>query len=622
MAKNIRNSLFFWVLLAYAGMLFAFLGWQTFHDAQKKRELRGFYLQHALRVSKPLLRDGRTRELLAYLREAAEMGLVDFYELEQTGKPTEAGGLGPLEKPVLAEPVSEVNGWVWGKAETAEATLRLGNGTNWRARFGQAWAREAERLPADGAFLFLVAVLSLLFRDVSGRPNAVKGAAGPAREGRRAKLLRAERAAQSVEPTSGEAVFGRAALLRSDKEDRHSELKTFFADCASLVSRYGGKAGTLHGHEILFYFVDGEPRHQARLALALTRDLEKLALSQGLTLTVALASGRLEVAQFLNNQSLFGAPVEETAELLRGLQAQKKPGVKFSDSVQALHKQKNAAQAIEKVLDECKGGKSAELAYHRSDESLAATLRSLASEEWEREAYVGTMNELRHLQCRRCGIELLEAFRYLLGVELERKDSYRLSATLALAPHLLTRTLVDKPLEQMFLQAVKVKDRRVRANAVDVFTKFFPEREIPELRSMIRDEDNRVSANALIKAACERFDEKVIARVEERVKGGSVAHVASALHAMGEIASYYKRTDPLFLGSKIAFLRLFDGIPDWVQHPNPMIRRQALIAAHKLASPEVESHLHQLFQRTTDPELLSLFATVYGWKRREQKQAA
>lgn len=620
MGKQLRASMGFWIILVYAAALGVHLGWQTFSGATEKRELRGFYLQHALRVSKPLLREGRARELSNYLREAVEMGMIDSYELELLGKPLEKGGQQVDTRPVLAEPVSEVDGWVWGKFETADASLRLGSGVGWRARLALAVKSESARLPFDALFLSLSIFLSVFFQGRM-RHHARRTATTVVRESRRAKVLRSERAPPVQEATGFEGVCGRAVLLLSG-ELAFEKLESFFADCAALVARYGGRVSALQGNELLFTFSEGDPRHQARLALALLRDLDAHAASLQLAFASALSIGRVEAAAILpGSPSFFGAPVDETAALVRQQLVQKKPGRSLSPAMQKLCGERSGL-GIDKALSDCKQGHSEELAYHRSDASIEAVLRALSSGEWEREAYVRTMNELRQVQCRRCGPALVEAFRALLAVELQGKDSYRLSGALALAPHLLSRALVDKDMEKMFLEAVKVKDRRVRANAVELFTRFFPEREVPELRPLIRDEDNRVSANALIKAACERFDEKVIARLEERVKGGSVAHVASALHAMGEIAAYYRRTDPLFLGTKIAFLRLFDGVPTFAQHPNPMIRRQALLAAKKLGSPPLNELLQHLFEVTSDPELLSLFASIYGWKSGQRRPAA
>ena len=86
----------------------------------------------------------------------------------------------------------------------------------------------------------------------------------------------------------------------------------------------------------------------------------------------------------------------------------------------------------------------------------------------QRDRYVAVVNELRRVPCRRCGPPVVEFYRALLAAELARKDTYRLSSIVALASALLSPALVDQGLEKLFFQAVAIKDRRVRANAVEL----------------------------------------------------------------------------------------------------------------------------------------------------------
>jgi hypothetical protein len=542
--------------------------------------------------------------------------------------------------------MTEGEGSIWGKAENSDTSVRLASSHGWSARLAFAKEEQWRRLPGDLVFLFLVFAFFFSYRPHTSSLMAERSTENRVRREARKKEKpesARKKAASTFSETTG--VCGRATLLRHadllrtlGQEKFFTNLEEFYTQCAAVVSRYHGRMHAVHGHELLFFFPEGGEA-QGRLGLSAARDLVALAESRGFGLAVALAYGQLYGSQLQQGFALFGEPVEEAGDFLEVMAGQKESAVWVSPEVARLAgshakflgegRKGRRAQAmvlaklgdVRAAIEGCKKGEFSELSFHRGDSALGEVLRSLAAEQWQRETYVEVVNELRRVQCRRCGPEVADAYRQLLSCELEKKDSYRLSSVLALAPQLLSRSTVDRNLERLFLQAVTLKDRRVRANAVELFTRFFPEREIPELRSLVRDEDNRVSANALIKAACERFDEKVIARIEERVMGGSVAHVASALHAMGEIALYYRRHDPLFLGTKIAFLRLFENVPMWAAHPNPMIRRQALIAAHKLASESVDERLRTLFQRSGDAELLELFKSVYGWKRDQQAAA-
>jgi hypothetical protein len=615
------------ILFAYLVVTFLHLACGTFLGFERLREQRGFALQHVLRMSKPLLKDGRVHELAKYLGDAQSTGLVDYYQLIGKGR-NDSAGVAPALRPSSPDPVLEQDGWTWGRQDAGELSLRLASGYGYAFRFRAAMEAEAERAPIDLVFVILACAVALGF--TTPRP-----AFAPRRESRLAKVARQEAPKKSIDAGDFTGVCGRAALFNqaelaagSDPAAFFSSLDEFFADASAVLARYRGRLLGAHGHEILFYFAEKNPALDCRLAAAAVRDLADLAARRGFRFGSVLAHGRLHGAQLISGFALLGTPVEETAELL----LRREDGLFVTDSfaaqigltgtskkgVRALP----AAPLFGDALVSARTGDVGSLTFHRGDESLTELLRSLASGSWEKEAYVSAVGELRQVQCRRCGPSVVDSYRALLAGELARKDSYRLSSAVALAATLLSRSQIDRALEKLFLQAASVKDRRVRANAVELFTKFFPEREIPELRPLIRDEDNRVSANALIKAACERFDEKVISRIDDRIRGGSVAHVASALHAMGEIALYYRRHDPLFLGSKISFLRLFDGVSALASHPNSMIRRQALIAAHKLASEPVDARLRELFANCNDPELLSLFGTVYGWRKDTERAAA
>jgi hypothetical protein len=627
MAKiTLRNPVTL-IFSAYLAVLFLHLACGTFFGYERHREDRGFALQHVLRMSKPLMKDGRVHELAKYLSDAQSTGLVDFYQLTGKGHDDSAGAA-PAVRPSSPDPVLEQDGWAWGRSDAGELSLRLASGFGYAFRFRAALGAEAARAPIDFAFVILACVVALGF--AAPRPAYL-----PRRESRLAKVARQEPPKKSPDAGDFTGVCGRAALFNqaefatgSDPAAFFASLDEFFADASAVLARYRGRLLGAHGHEILFYFAEKNPGLDCQLASAASRDLAGLAARRGFRFGAVLAHGQLHGAQLISGFALLGSPVEETAELLH----RREDGVFVTDSfakqigltapskkgVRALP----AAPGFGGALEAARVGSFGDLSFHRGDDALTELLRSLASGSWDKEHYVSVVGDLRQMQCRRCGPGVVDAYRGLLAGELARKDSYRLSSAVALAATLLSRSQIDRALEKLFLQAASVKDRRVRANAVELFTKFFPEREVPELRPLIRDEDNRVSANALIKAACERFDEKVISRIDERVRGGSVAHVASALHAMGEIALYYRHHDPLFLGSKISFLRLFDGVNALASHPNSMIRRQALIAAHKLGSEPIDARLRELFAGCEDPELLSLFGSIYGWRKDTERAAA
>lgn len=610
------------------------------------RESRIFFLGHAIKTSQALVRENRSRELNKYLRDAVSTGLIDHF-VHETKEKSESFGSGPLERPVLPESLVEVDGRVWAKMETDSQRLYLSSATSWTARLGIALAEEGPHLPAE--FFLLVVCFWLLNFSKRAADSSIgaREALLPKRESKRHRV--AKQAASKPAPANDymnlEAIYGRAALRQMGGRDTQDQeffqsIDRFYAEASALLHRYGGAVHVLQGHELLFYFSHPEAKIRGRLALSFARDLELLAKAHGFVISIALSEGKVTGGRLAGaGFGIFGSPVDETAAFLLAMPENKSAAWVAKDLSERLGEyaelklasegRKLGAHVLGKmrevasVLEDCKKEECEELLFYRGKDGVAAALASLAEDsDWERGAFLAVISELKKLEWKTAHTEVTEAFRLLLQNELKKADSYRLSAVLAVAPHVLTRAAVDPAMEKLFLKSIAIKDRRIRANAVELFTRFFPEREIPELRSLIRDEDHRVSANALIKAACERFDEKVIHRIEERVRGGSVAHVASALHAMGEIALYYRAKDPVFLGTKANFLKLFDEIPHWVEHPNPMIRRQALLAAKKLGNPLLERRLREIFSDTEHPELLLLFSSTFGWSKEPSEQAA
>src|SRR5690606_28627406 len=108
-----------------------------------------------------------------------------------------------------------------------------------------------------------------------------------------------------TQPSRFEGAIGRAALfpIEAERAGSYAHLENFFAECAAIVLRYRGRVLGPHGHELLFYFHEKEPADQARLALAVARDLEELAAEKNESLAIALAFGRMRSGQVLSGHA-------------------------------------------------------------------------------------------------------------------------------------------------------------------------------------------------------------------------------------------------------------------------------------------------------------------------------
>lgn len=426
----------------------------------------------------------------------------------------------------------------------------------------------------------------------------------------------------------------------------------FFWEATHVISRYGGLVHEFAGDEVIYYFKGPEA---ARLAVSAVRDIHEIAAryhetttrerGYGFLVKSAVAPGTLRFGKLVNSFTLAGAPFIETVRILSAIQEKERNSLFFGagirDAIEGLVNWKSEGRVALKgyqeeielfsyvghrsfleVLQEAESGKAEGLSYYRADREIVRLLEALAQERnWKLEAFLGAVSVLRSFVCTNAGPEVARAYKNLLKIEVEGDSHYRLSAVIALSTQLLQLGQIDKELESLFLAALSRGDRRVTANVIEVFAWYFPEREIPELKRYLKDVDNRVSANALVKAALERFDDSVIRKIEERVRGGSVAHVASALYAIGEISAYYKKNDPIYLSTKLRFLRLVEALPQYAIHPNPMVRRQAILAAKKLDEEKIHRRMREVFDTRRDKELDEIFASVYGWRREPAAKA-
>jgi hypothetical protein len=590
------------------------LGRAAFHKSEEVRSerLRIGRLAGAARV---LLEEGRAAEAQALLRRAEKAGTIQFYVLRREDKVVTAGGnaaAGTLTTKVDS------------RVEAGPFTLALGVRWSWPARLRAVAVEVAEEL----LFLALAGAALLLtgagVRRLRRRPRNANSV-------RILRELRPDRPAlrrteAKVPPAESEAFECTLLRMRAGAAIPESAL----AEILDLAGRYGGELAGGGGPELICFFRDGGDGHSAITALGAARDLRECFQPQKIGARYALAHGfaRLVPDGAGAERKLVGAPFLEVGRLTA------EPGqivvtervAKFAVPAAKFKTREGLVvygghAPIADVLERARRSRVfAELDGFHADPHLAEILATLRGAETE--FFLGVGQQLRRFSYQRCSAEARESFKAVLREELRRQETFRLSSLIALAPCFFARETVDEETYALFLEALASPDRRVKSNTIELFIALYPNDEVAELKSYAKSGDHRISANVLIKQALERLDERIVRTLYGRVRGGSVAHVASAFFAIGEIAERYGARDPAALKAKASFLRLFAEIPFWVKHPNPMVRRQALGAARKLGNPELDQKLRAIFDETGDQELLALFANIYQWRKGEKQSSA
>lgn len=597
----LKFSLCIWAIcLGYTGGFFA---WELFGQRANFAEKRTQELEHHLLLTRDRLNDPRA--LVEVLRHGLRSGDIDFFGWKQNGQWISFEGHRPESLDHAREgKVTRDDDVAVAQLSSGAMELYFGSGLGWKARAREVVNHRFSFVLKEILFFALaLMVMAVFFFQEMTRSFASR--AEPRRDPKpktpvEPKALREARPVRASPVLDGTLVFFAAETAESLTAIAPLEKKN--ESLAELAHRYGGREVDASAFGQVYFFPD------PLLALAAARDKGETAyLTQGQIYGTdkkfygkALSDGWRQLA-LLPSPGLWSAKkVPGCTEKLRG----------------GLH-ELTPSLGLAPVLSEARSGDFRHLTLFRSDADLTAILEALKSD-WPRDHYLGALAQLRSFHCLSTMKPLAEAYTSLLRRELAQKDTYRLSGVLALATHLFAPSAVSREMERLFLQVLALPDRRTKANAIEVFIHFFPDREIPELKPYLRDMDNRVSANALVKAALERFDDKVVRKIDERLRGGSVAHVASALYALGEIAIYYRRTDPLYLSTKIGFLEICGRLPEWAVHPNLMVKRQALVAARKLGDEKLDLRLKQIFEKGGDPALDDLFGSIYGWHQRER----
>ena len=609
----LRFSLVLWsfFLLYVTG----FLAFEVLRHDEALEARRRLDLEQQIRLAHDLVARGREADLVESFRHSLRLGRLDFFAWKKDGKLLSAEGRVPTAGLAPDGQVAQAGTLLFARIEAGPDALAFGVDIGWRARAAIIWKHERLPWAKDYALLGLSLglILYVFFRDLA---RASADTRRPDRARAEPKALREKIAAEGAPAPAG--LFGAVAFaLPPANAGRGEALKEKYELAARLLHRYGAEILSAEGEIFLVAF----PADSAA-AFAAARDLAR----EGAALS--LAAGESELVPLGHARVPVGAVWAEVREALLPTPAYRRVRVAPNGPALTLplfHDQggwQEASVDVHGALSLARAGDADYLRYFRRDEDLATVLDHFAEGPWDTKAILASLSALRAFACPDgTDPKIVAAYARFLSAELKLGEAYRIGAALALSTHLLAPAAVTAELEALFLEALARPEPRTKANAIEVFIHFFPDREIPALKPYLRDGDNRLAAIALIKAALEHLDERVVRLLDSRIREGSVAHAASALYALGEIAGHYRRLDAPYLASKEAFLALFAQVPKLSQHPNPMVRRQAVIAARKLGSPKIDERLRLVFEECEEESLKELFATIYGWRKEERRAA-
>jgi hypothetical protein len=419
-----------------------------------------------------------------------------------------------------------------------------------------------------------------------------------------------------------------------------STINDFFTDVSHVVSRYGGLIHEFIGDEVIFYFKDEDVGNSAAIALSAIRDINEIAAGynkkmlaeRGYAFTVksTFAHGSIRFRRFVNGFNLAGATLIETVRILSQVVEKSGNVVVFAErhlpeteglsisseyakvSLKGFSHEMTLVQYMQhrpvSAFMDGRGSPGLDQAfYYRSDADLEFFL------EWIREHATGQdagpvlqlIGILRKFTVTKTGERVISALAGLLEHldtlfvepnprELEESLLRIYSSAIRLIENLVPEESYDERFEHLLLQATQSDDRRVVANALDVLTRFQREGDGEFVDKLLKHEDNRVAANALVHEGQRDLSGLVLRRLRRMLDTGKPTYVSSALYAMGELAVFHKTRDPVYFSTQLQFLSLIHRAPEFLLHENAMIRRQALLAAKKSGEAEVLSAIREM----------------------------
>ena len=406
-----------------------------------------------------------------------------------------------------------------------------------------------------------------------------------------------------------------------DRTQFMGEVNAFFSHVAEIVSRYSGFVYEFIGDEVIYYFKD-DLKNSSAIALTAIRDINKLAEEFSartnelhgypFMIKTAISAGTLRFGPLVNGYSLAGSPLIESVRILSHIHDKSANTVLMDDVVyervqgictteefgvftlKGIQKPRrlHLYQAHVPVIHHLKQGNDEHMAlatYYRSDSDIHEQL-SYISENFgslSREAMLRLLSGIRQYKVLQSTTEIRTAYVTLLerlNTDARQKDDktiYVLSSLIATTTHLFQPGQLTGRLRNALLACLEIPERRVVANAVDVFTVLDPEASEPIFQRLVAHEDNRISANAMVKLSKQEWTKASARRLRAMLSSQSAFHRSSALYALGEIAVHLKQADEVAYQADLDLQTLLTEALSLVTHSNKLIRRQAALATIK-----------------------------------------
>lgn len=412
-----------------------------------------------------------------------------------------------------------------------------------------------------------------------------------------------------------------------DTETFLDVINRFFTEASYTIAVYRGLVHEYAGDEVIFYFKDQHSRNSSIIAISAICEIQQIAerfnnltmreYGYPFVIKSSLSHGEVMFRPLVDGNTVAGDILIKTKRLLAEVQEKQKNTVLFAEDVaqrisdfckvQQLYSKTLRGYAKEtmiyclehrpsllSLLENLNEEQIEVLGYFRSSDDICTILdflrhnKSLSTDLRSR-----VIHSLRSLKCVRTDDLVAEKLFTLIDDLASDKSDWRSLASLVMATtNLMNTEQIKGRYQEQLLKLLKINDRRVTSNVLEVFTLFGIKSDDPSIEQLISSEDNRVSANAFVyEGATKEISRSALKQLKKNLKSSSETHRASALYALGEIISQLTKHDVVYLKSHPGIQELIADIPRHISDSSAMVRRQALIAARKTRSEELKSKI-------------------------------
>ncbi len=199
--------------------------------------------------------------------------------------------------------------------------------------------------------------------------------------------------------------------------------------------------------------------------------------------------------------------------------------------------------------------------------------------------------------------DLIKAIGQLHIFKESEKFIHYLSSVISICPSIIPKNEFDQSTQNLFKSYMALGDKRLTANVIEAFNYYDVGNENDFLAEVYKIEDNRVTANLLIKEGRKKLTRSISGKIDKMLKSDSPFQIASGLFALGELYKIYLSEKKAKEFNNIHFQTLAEKLPTFIESDSNMIRKQALQAIAKSKSSILYKEVIELYEQSHSENL-------------------